>query len=380
MELVDRIAEAVLYEGYLLYPYRRSAMKNQQRWQFGGIYPERYSQVTGGSDRWTMQTQCLVNGDDSTMVEVRLRFLQVVDRRVAEMAEGALRPVDILRVGGQTHREWEEAIERTTVVTGPNGRPAMCLGDLFAQGRSQPIDIAAANTEEQLLEPDGTVRGALVREWQDVRGMIEVSAEPVIHDVDEHAGATRLYRLTVLIRNTTPWAWPPAEAKPGSRGASKMLTLPQGGLVETRPRKAPIRNAFISTHTILRVHGGEFISLLEPPPLYAPAVESCLNSGTWPVLVGKPGEHHTILSSPIILYDYPEVAPESSVSYFDATEIDELLALSVMTLSDDEKQEMRETDPRAREILQRTEALTAEQLAGLHGAVRGWQVLRREDP
>ncbi|HXT34511.1 MAG TPA: hypothetical protein VN837_02945, partial [Chloroflexota bacterium] len=181
------------------------------------------------------------------------------------------------------------------------------------------------------------------------------------------AGGARLYRLTVLIRNTTPW----------TSGADDVeLDL---GFSESRPRHAPVRLAFISTHTILRVRDGEFISLLEPSPPYVAAAESCRNNGTWPVLVGEPGERHTILSSPIILYDYPQIAPESPVSYFDATEIDELLALSVLTLSDDEKREMSETDPRAREILQRTEALSSEELAGLHGAVRGWQVLRREE-
>jgi len=116
MELVDRVAEAVPYEGYLLYPYRRSAMRNQQRWQFGGVYPEQYSQVTSGTDPWTMQTECLVSGDDTTTVEVRPRFPQVVDRRVAEIAGGVLRPVETLRVGGQVYGEWEEATERTVVV------------------------------------------------------------------------------------------------------------------------------------------------------------------------------------------------------------------------------------------------------------------------
>ncbi|HXT33934.1 MAG TPA: hypothetical protein VN837_00025 [Chloroflexota bacterium] len=204
MELVDRIAEAVLYEGYLLYPYRRSAMKNQQRWQFGGIYPKRYSTLTGGTEPWTMQTQCLLRGNDPTTVEVRLRFLQVVDRRVAEMSYGVLRPVQALPVGGQVYGEWEEATERTVAVGGPNGA-AMPLGDLVANGQSQPIEIAAGSAEEPLLDPTGAVRGALIREWQGVRGTVEVSAEPLSDPEDDSAGGARLYRLTVLIRNTTPW-------------------------------------------------------------------------------------------------------------------------------------------------------------------------------
>jgi hypothetical protein len=39
-ELVDRIVHAVLYEGYILYPYRASAKKNRQRFTFGRVYPE----------------------------------------------------------------------------------------------------------------------------------------------------------------------------------------------------------------------------------------------------------------------------------------------------------------------------------------------------
>ena len=42
--LVDRIVNAVLYEGYLLYPYRPS-VKNRQRWTFGGLYPRSYCEA-----------------------------------------------------------------------------------------------------------------------------------------------------------------------------------------------------------------------------------------------------------------------------------------------------------------------------------------------
>ena len=149
------------------------------------------------------------------------------------------------------------------------------------------------------------------------------------------------YRLTVRIENTTPW--------PDRAG-------------DERPRAAVLRQTFVSTHTILRVQGGEFVSLLEPPSAYEAAAGRCENIKTWPVLAGDRGERRTILSSPIILYDYPQVAPESPGNLFDLTEIDELLTLSIMTLTDEEKQEMRESDARVREILDRTESLTPEQL------------------
>ena len=60
--LVDGIVKAVLYEGYMLYPYRPSAVKNRQRFNFGVVYPRAYSEAQGGSDAWAMQTQCLVLG------------------------------------------------------------------------------------------------------------------------------------------------------------------------------------------------------------------------------------------------------------------------------------------------------------------------------
>jgi hydrogenase maturation protease len=77
-----------------------------------------------------------------------------------------------------------------------------------------------------------------------------------------------------------------------------------------------------------------------------------------------------MLSSPIILYDYPEIAPESAGDLFDGTEIDEILSLRIMTLSDEEKREVAASDEHARRLLERTESLAAEQLMSLHGVMR----------
>ena len=78
-----------------------------------------------------------------------------------------------------------------------------------------------------------------------------------------------------------------------------------------------------------------------------------------------------MLSSPIILYDYPQIAPESPGALFDGTEIDEILTLRIMTLTDEEKREMRTVDERAREILERTENMPPDQLMKIHGVLRG---------
>jgi hypothetical protein len=335
---VEKIAAAVLYEGYVLWPYRRSAQKNQKRWTFGGVYPRAYSEAEGGNDPWLMQTECLVVGQNP-VVEVKVRFLHVVERRVAALrsapgVEEGLEFVDELRVGGQRYLAWEEAAEREVVVGG------LEISELGAPMRAG-VSIPAGSEEEELTDGDGRVVGALVRSWRSLEGTAEVGAELVREGV---------FRLTVRITNTTSW----------------------GG----QNRDETLRQTLVSTHTILRVEDGEFVSLMDPPEELKGFAERCENVKTWPVLAGEEGDKSTILSSPIILYDYPKIAPESPGDLFDGGEIDQLLTLSILSLTDEEKEEARATDPRAREILDRSESLTEEDLMGLHGAVRGFQTLR----
>lgn len=338
---IEKIAAAVLYEGYVLWPYRRSAQKNQKRWTFGGVYPRAFSETAGTNDPWIMQTQCLVTGKEPS-VEVKVRFLQVVERKVGEKnARGDLEFVDELRVGGERYLAWEEAAEREVVI------PNLKLMDATKPCRFR-ISVPEGDEEEPLSDETGEVVGALVRSWHALEGAVEIVAEPVGRD---------LFKLTVEITNTGPW--------------------------DGQDRESTLQQTFASTHTILRVEDGEFVSLMDPPEELKPLVEECENVKTWPVLAGEEGEKSTILSSPIILYDYPKIAPESPGDLFDGGEIDQLLTLSILSLTDEEKEEMRATDPRAREILDRSESLTAEDMMGLHGSVRDLQTLRggeRIDP
>ena len=336
MDAARKIAEAVLYEGYLLWPYRRSARKNQQRWTFGGVYPRAYSEARGEDDPWIMQTQCLVLGDGETAVEVKVRFLHVVERKVNQKnPEGTLEFVDELRVGGERYLSWDEATERELAV----GR--LKLSDLLGSPRQVDIDIPEGSREEPLAEPSGEVVGAVVRGWRSLRGVIEVGAEPL------QGG---LFRVTVRITNATPW----------------------GG----EDRESTLKQTFVSTHTALEVEGGGFVSLIDPPEELREAAEACENLKTWPVLVGEEGERSTMLSSPIILYDYPQIAPESPGDLFDGTEIDQMLILNVLNLTDEEKEEMRASDPRGREILERCESLSPEELMKLSGTFREIRMLR----
>jgi hypothetical protein len=317
---VRAIADAVLYEGYILWPYRASAIKNQRRFTFGGVYPPAHC-TRHPDDPASTATEVLLRGTESTRMQITVRFLQVVRRDVVR-ADGVA--CEELQVVGQRYLAWEEAVERETTST------ALELGRLEA-GHRIPISVQSASDREVL--PEGA--GALVRSWHTLRGEIGLRATPV---------APETWRLTVEVANKTQFD--------GDR------------------REDALALTFCSTHTLLSTEDGEFVSATDPPSELEALADDCRNVGTWPVLVGEPGDRHTMLSSPIILEDYPRVAPESPGDLFDGGEIDQLLILNILALTDAEKAEMAASDPRAKEILERTEALRPEQLMALHGTIR----------
>jgi len=350
-DLVDRIVEAVLYEGYVLYPYRPSAVKNRQRWTFGAIYPRTFSEYQGGTDAWTMQTECLVRGGEDTRLDVQVRCLHVVARTIGELLEPLgpptnddeprYRPVPSLRVDGRLYQSWDEAVER---VVGVGERR---LGDLVARACRVPVSVPAGRSVEPLRDASGVAAGVAVREHDLLEGEVVVTAQPV---------GAGLFRVAVRVDNTAPCA-----------------------IEDLGDRERALRRTFVATHPILRATGGELLSLTDPPEDAREEAAACRNAGTWPVLVGEPGSHNTLLSSPIILEDYPQIAQESPGSLFDGTEIDEILTLRILALTDEEKEEMRAADERTRAMLDRTESLTAGQLLSMHGAMRNLRALRRED-
>jgi hypothetical protein len=352
LSLVERIVNVVLYEGYILYPYRPSAVKNRRRWNFGVVYPPAYSLTqdapTNGAEACGMQTECLVQGSQHTTVDVRVRFLHLLARQVGEVlpaqsADGGVqnfRAVETLEVGGQLFHTWQEAVEREVHAS------ALRVSELVARPLRLDFTFPASQAMESLRDPSGRIVGVIVRQQQSVAGALEVAAA--------YAGE-QLLTLTVRILNLTPGA------NTGAQHHDEALL-----------------RSFVSTHTILHVHDGAYVSLLDPPAACRKAAAACRNVGTWPVLVGDAGERDCLLSSPIILYDYPQVAPESAGDLFDATEIDELLTLRILTLTDAEKRQMRAGDARARQILERTEALPIDHLMKLHGALRGLRPLKEE--
>ncbi|MDT7778023.1 MAG: hypothetical protein QOC99_535 [Acidobacteriota bacterium] len=363
LDRVEKIADAVLYEGYILYPYRPSSVKNQQRWNFGALCPPSYSQAQGGTEACVMQTECLVAGDRSTTCEVKVRFLHLASREVGrlttprpELEEGSepdFETVAALEVGGRLYQTWQEAVEREVIL------PDLNLHQLVREGLRHTFGFPSRKELEPLREPGEQITGVIVRRQQAIEGVIEVSAEPAgeqslpageqSFSVGEKMfpAGERLFKLTARILNLT--------------------ALEDAAL---KSRDEALMRSLVSTHTILGVSGGEFVSLLEPPRELSEIAASCSNVGTWPVLVGEEGARDLLLSSPIILYDYPQIAPESAGDLFDGTEIDEILTLRIMTLTEEEKREMRGVDDRARLILERTETLPIEQLMKLHGAMR----------
>ena len=354
LELVEKIANTVLYEGYILYPYRASSVKNQQRWNFGALCPQSYSEAQGGTEACAMQTECLVKGDERTSFDVKVRFLHLLLREVGQLATPQpelpkgpaadapdFQTVAAMEVGGQIYQTWQEAVEREISL------PGFALQELIGRTQKRTFTFTSMQETEFLREPEGQLAGVIVRKQQSIECSIEVAAG---------LASGGLFKVTVSILNLTPLD----DAKSRSRDDALMRSL-------------------VSTHTIVGVHDGEFVSLLEPPEAFREIAASCRNVGTWPVMAGEDGARDCMLSSPIILYDYPQIAPESAGDLFDGTEIDEILTLRIMTLTDEEKREMRGVDERARRILERTETLPLEQLMKLHGAMRSPRPLKEDE-
>lgn len=328
----ERIADAILYEGYVLYPYRASAAKNRERWQIGLITPRPYAEATG-SDPWFVETACLAEIDPGASLTVRVRCLHVQERLVEQPvdADGTeWRGVESLQVDDSQLITWDEAVARDfTRQALPLDRAPRAWCDSWILHQAQEVHA--------IRERNGRLAARLVRRRSRIVTSIRIETEPAGH----------LCKIRIRIENLTP---------------TRVNTLAE--------RDAAVRQSLAGTHTLLYIEHGAFISLLDPPADAAPLAASCLNTHAFPVLVGPVGSRDTMLSSPIILYDYPAVAPESAGDLCDATEIDEMLMLRVKTLTEAEKREARATDHRAAHIIDRCDTASAATMSRLHGAVR----------
>jgi hydrogenase maturation protease len=338
--LVDHIANTLMYEGYNLYPYRPS-LKNHKRWTFGGLFPEAYCQCASG-DAASLQAECLIQGDAWTTFEAVVRFLHLSDRITGEIdsplvawpsaAEPEYRTVPSLQVGAQRLHTWQEGEEREASL----GRPP--LKKLLRHCRSVRFAFPGIRRLEPVRDEDRRIVAVRVHERKAIAGRIEARALAV---------GEGLFRVTLRVINCTALDDPVAI-----------------------DRDAALLRSLASTHVLLGVQHGAFVSLLDPPDRWREEAAACRNVGVWPVLVGPEGQTDTMLASPIILYDYPQVAPESPGDFFDGTEIDEMLTLRIQTMTDEEKRDMASMDERTRGLLERTESLARQQMLGLHGTIR----------
>ncbi|MCV7169172.1 hypothetical protein H7I41_04440 [Mycobacterium manitobense] len=314
------VADAVLYEGYLLYPYRATSQKNQSRWQFGVLGPSGAEAAGIGEDD-TISAQILLQPAESPALTVVVRFLQLQHRAaMRDAGDGRVEAVDELVTEAGSWITWDEAVE-CEARFGPFGIDTLC------PGRTHPI-VVPSGTDVEIL-----TGGRLVRTRRELRGELSLSAES---DGD-------LIRVSVTVRNTAS----PAVDK-----------------------DAAIATSLIGTHLIGEVSGGEFVSLLEPPPAAAEAVARCVRHRCFPVLAGPAGERDLVLVSPIILYDHPEIAEQSDGALYDSCEIDEILTLRIMTMTDEEKAQARATDPLAAAIIDRCDTMSPEAMMNLHGVLR----------
>ena len=247
--------------------------------------------------------------------------------------------VDQLKVNGQTFVSWQEAMEREVTAS------QLCLLTPSSH-RTFFFEFPAGRELEPLCNNAGQIEGVVIREWKTLCGFVETLSEQLQGGV---------IKVTVGICNLTA-----------------------NELPREQSRADALMDSLVSAHTILSAENGQFVSLLDPPDELKDLATKCSNVGTWPVLVGEEGERHTMLSSPIILYDYPQIAPESPGGLFDGTEIDEILSLRILTMTEEEKREMRQSDERTRQILERTESMPPEQFMKLHGALRGLHPVTKE--
>ncbi|HEY4181552.1 MAG TPA: DUF5947 family protein [Kofleriaceae bacterium] len=264
---VEALVRTTLYEGYALYPYRPSALKNQRRFAFGAVYPRQWAERA--HEPFTQRAEFVFAGE-SLIARATVRFL-------------------VLHAGGG--------------------------------GDEHSIDLPALTLVEGERN-DRIERAGLTIEWN---ALVTGSGQG-------------LWRIAIEVSNLTPCD-------------------PSGDL------EAAMDVTLASTHVLIRVPGARAISTIDPPAEAADAVAACRTLGCFPVLVAR----DTMLASPIVLPDFPELAPASPGEFFDATEMDEMLTLRVLTMTDAEKAEAAANDPRIAALLARTEARGVAETAHLHG-------------
>lgn len=334
-----QVADAVLYEGYLLYPYRASSSKNVIRWQFGVLGPVGAAEA-GVGEAPNQSSELVLQPRPGATVTALLRFLQVQSRTVEARDGDCWVPVDELQVGTTRWIPFHEAVAREIPM------PELPVD------RPQRLDVGVPGGRdiEDLYDGDVLV-GRLIRTRWALAGRVTVTRRP--------GTDPRLVVLGLHVENSTSWA---AGTVPG-----------------WTDRDVAARYSFVGTHLLVTADRADFVSLLDGPDWADADTRACRQTRCWPVLIADDTGKDAVLIAPIILGDHPTIAPESAGDLFDATEIDEILTLRIMTMTESERAEARGTDPRAAAILARCDAMTDEELDRLHGARRDEDVDPEKD-
>lgn len=266
MDTAATIAHAVLYDGYILWPYRRAARNSLESGASGCVFPERWSSTSGTTDPGVRRTTVLVKGKPETAVDVSIRFLQIMHRQATTMTPTGLEDIDDLMVAGEHYVSWEEAIEREASM------PRVTISEL-ATTRAITIAIDAGQDLEPLMTDDGRIAGFIRRTWREIEGRLEVSSVRV---------RPGLYRLSARVMNATSF--------------------------DGTARAEALHHSMASAHLVFHVDGGSFVSLQHPPAALRSVARDCQPDGLWPILVGDATTTNTMLAAPVLLSDYPRVA------------------------------------------------------------------------
>ncbi|MEP6950700.1 MAG: hypothetical protein ABI863_15550 [Ginsengibacter sp.] len=334
--ILENITRTLLYEGYALYPYHRSAIKNQKPIPFGVVFPQRYN-IYNAHAHSKMQTQCIVTGSDDLTINISMRFLHLKKTELFEKVpaheavEDNFIPVYNLNISDKFYQAGWQTAERK-INTGD-----LQISQLIKNKKVIPVEFDEMYDSKYFYDKSGKA-AKQINSISGIKGSVIIEAAPA-------GNMQNTFRLTVTVINTTP-----------VENAEQVT------------RDEVLSQSFLSTHTVLQTRNAVFISHQNPGEKWEETISGCENINTWPILIDE--SNTTLLSSPIILYDYPRINPQSLGDLFDSTEIEEALLLHVAVLSDEEKQQIARGDEKLQAMLTRVSQVTPKEMINFHSGLK----------
>lgn len=317
--VLDSLTKTVLYEGYSIFPYHRTSVKNLKPIPFGVIYPEQYhSHHPHAPTR--MKTECIVAAQKNCTVNITVRFLHLITTRIFQQTD---------KENASLQSEGWQTIERQ--INSGN----LFISELIGNKKIFPIAYDRIDEDKNVYDENNELKEKQSNSVLKIKGTVAIEVF-AIEKTDN------VFRISITVSNDTSLI----NAESISRGEV-------------------LQQSFLSTNTILKATNGEFISDQNPSEEFKEIVAKCEKIGTWPILIDE--SNTTMLSSPIILYDYPKINAQSNLDLFDSLEIEEMLILHLSAMSDNEKQQIGERDEKMREMLDKASQVTPKELLDLHG-------------